>query len=54
MVITDSVNQPRFAEAISDYYFVLNKGYPKKGILKFVGDRYNLTGSLRTILQRGV
>jgi hypothetical protein len=53
-VITDSVNQPRFAEAITDYYFLLNKGYPKKGILKIVGDRYNLTGSLRTILQRGV
>jgi hypothetical protein len=53
-LITDSVNQAGFAEALIDYYDLLNKHYPEKGILKLVGDRYCLSGRLRTILHRGI
>lgn len=53
-MITDSIDQPGFAEAFADYYYLLNKCYPEKAILKLIGDRYQLSGKLRTILQRGV
>ncbi|MBN1187506.1 MAG: DUF434 domain-containing protein [Bacteroidales bacterium] len=41
-------------EAVSDYYLLLNHGYPQKSILKMVGDRFRLTGSQRSLLYRGV
>ena len=41
-------------EAVSDYYFMLNRGYPQKSILKIVGDKFKLTGYKRSLLYRGV
>ena len=43
-----------FIEAINDYYFLLNKKYPQKAIIKIVGDKYKLSGIERTILYRGI
>ncbi len=43
-----------FSEAASDYLFLLEKQYPKKSILKLVGDKYQLTGEERSVLFRGI
>jgi hypothetical protein len=43
-----------FSKAVEDYQFLLERQYPKKAILKIIGDRYLLTGIERTILFRGV
>ncbi len=43
-----------FIQAIRDYNDLLNKDYPEKGIKKFVGDRYSLSGMERSVLYRGV
>jgi hypothetical protein len=43
-----------FKQALNDYYFLMNRGYPEKGSLKLVGDRYQLSTNLRTILYRGI
>jgi len=43
-----------FNIAVRDYRFLLENGYPQKGILKLVGDRYELSGVERSILYRGV
>lgn len=40
--------------AIQDYNYLLNKDYPEKGIKKFVGDRYSLSGKERSLLYRGI
>ncbi len=51
---TDIFIQSQLQEALADYHYLINKGYPEKGALKMVGDRYRLSGSFRTILYRGV
>jgi hypothetical protein len=43
-----------FKDALTDYYYLLNKNYPEKETLKLVGDRFRLTGPQRTVLFRGV
>lgn len=43
-----------FKNAITDYYYLLNKNYPPKETLKLVGDRFRLTGVQRTVLLRGI
>jgi hypothetical protein len=43
-----------FKNAITDYYYLLNKNYPEKETLKLVGDRFRLTGVQRTVLFRGI
>jgi hypothetical protein len=43
-----------FKNALTDYYYLLNKNYPEKETLKLVGDRFRLTGVQRTILFRGI
>jgi hypothetical protein len=43
-----------FNTAFNDYCDFLAKGYPQKGILKLVGDRYKLSGAERAMLYRGV
>ena len=43
-----------FIAAFKDYFFLMNKSYPDKGSVKFVGDRYGLSGSDRSMLYRGV
>lgn len=45
---------PSFAGAIKDYYYLLQKAYPQKAVLKIIGDRYELNGFQRTILYRGI
>lgn len=43
-----------FREAVSDYRFLLDRGYSLTASLKLVGDRYRLDKSERMILFRGV
>ncbi len=43
-----------FKNALTDYYYLLNKNYPEKETLKLVGDRFRLTGVQRTVLFRGI
>ncbi len=43
-----------FNEAVADYLYLLEKGYPQKSILKIVGDRYQLVSVKRSMLYRGV
>ncbi len=43
-----------FIEAVNDYYYLINKNYPSRMILKLVSDRYNLNHDQRTIIYRGV
>ena len=43
-----------FKDALTDYYYLLNKNYPEKETLKLVGDRFRLTGLQRTVLFRGI
>jgi hypothetical protein len=43
-----------FVNAVRDYSLFVSRGYPTKGVLKLVGDRYRLSGTERNILYRGV
>ncbi|MCF8234356.1 MAG: DUF434 domain-containing protein [Bacteroidales bacterium] len=43
-----------FKAAVQDYFCLMNKAYPDRGSVKFVGDRYGLSGSERSMLFRGV
>jgi hypothetical protein len=43
----------QFRQALNDYFFLLNRGYPEKPALKLAGDRYQLSGKQRLILYRG-
>ena len=45
---------PEFKQAIRDYSLLLEKQYPRKQVLKLVGDRYLLGKPQRTMLNRGV
>jgi hypothetical protein len=41
-------------EAAKEYLWMLNRGYPQKASLKFVGDKFMLTRDMRQILYRGI
>jgi hypothetical protein len=43
-----------FLQALRDFAYLLNRHYPKKSILKIVGDRYLLNTFQRILLSRGV
>lgn len=43
-----------FKLALQDYFYLADRGYPERGFLKLVGDRYSLSDSQCTILYRGV
>jgi len=43
-----------FKPAVKDYFFLMNKAYPDRGSVKFVGDHYDLPGLERNMLFRGV
>ncbi len=43
-----------FQNAINDYRFLLDKGYPVHATLKLVGDRYRLNKQERMVLFRGI
>jgi hypothetical protein len=43
-----------FHQALADYFYLMNRGYPEKGSLKLTGDRYKLATDFRTLLYRGV
>ncbi len=46
--------EEHFLEALDDYYYLLNRDYPERAILKVIGDRRQLSRSERQILFRGV
>ncbi len=48
-IITDD-----FVESLHDYAYLLNQKYPRKAVLKIVGDRYLLNNFQRILLSRGV
>ena len=43
-----------FQEAIEDYRYLKNRGYPDKAALKLVSDHYRLSAVLRNCLFRGI
>jgi hypothetical protein len=47
-----------FSEALfraaGEYLWLLDRGYPQKGSLKMVGDKFMLTGPMRQVLYRGI
>lgn len=43
-----------FQKALKDYAYLLNRKYPRKSILKIIGDRYLLNTFQRILLSRGV
>ncbi|MCK5056086.1 MAG: DUF434 domain-containing protein [Candidatus Aminicenantes bacterium] len=43
-----------FKDALQDYLFLLNRGYPEKPAVKLVGDRYRLSSVERIALYRGL
>ncbi|MCD6120681.1 MAG: DUF434 domain-containing protein [Spirochaetales bacterium] len=43
-----------FQNAITDYRFLLERGYPAKAALKLIGDRYRLSKLKRNCLFRGI
>jgi hypothetical protein len=43
-----------FKDALQDYLFLLNRGYPEKPAVKLVGDRYRLGSVERIALYRGL
>lgn len=48
-IVTDE-----FLPALRDYAYLLNRNYPRKSILKIVGDRYLLNTFQRILLSRGI
>lgn len=45
---------PFLREAARDFRYLLNRGYPRKGSLELVGNRYRLTLDERHLLHRGI
>lgn len=43
-----------FINAINDYYYLINREYSKRVVLKIVSDRYKLNHDQRTIVYRGI
>jgi len=43
-----------FKQAIRDFYYLIENDYPRKAILKLIGDRYLLNKAQRTLLNRGI
>jgi hypothetical protein len=44
----------QFTSASRDYFYLVDRHFPERGVLKLVGDRYRLTGDQRTVLYRGI
>lgn len=43
-----------FRQAIRDFSYLIENEYPRKAILKLIGDRYLLNKTQRTLLNRGI
>ncbi len=43
-----------FRQAIRDFSYLIENEYPRKAVLKLIGDRYLLNKSQRTLLNRGI
>lgn len=43
-----------FYNACHDYFYLIDRHFPERGVLKLVGDRYRLDGDQRTVLYRGI
>ncbi len=54
MAVRVDVFTPSFREAMRDYRFLADRGYPARSTVELVGDRYALSRSQRSILYRGV
>jgi len=50
----DEIISTEFIQALRDYAYLLNRNYPRKPILKIIGDRYLLNTFQRILLNRGV
>ncbi len=50
----NDIHSQDFIHALNDYFYLINRNYPGKLTLKTVGDRYRLSGPVRTILFRGI
>lgn len=48
-IVTD-----QFVQSLRDYSHLLNRNYPRKSVLKLVGDRYQLNTFQRILLSRGI
>ncbi|MEE4258050.1 MAG: DUF434 domain-containing protein [Bacteroidales bacterium] len=44
----------KFKSAKRDYLYLLERGFPRKGIIKLIGDRYALNRTERSMLYRGI
>lgn len=44
----------KFSIAALDYLYLLNRNYPQKALIKLIGDRYQLSGTERSMLYRGI
>jgi len=44
----------KFKSAKRDYLYLLERGFPQKGIIKLIGDRYALNRKERSMLYRGI
>jgi hypothetical protein len=49
-----AANFENLQKAAKDFRYLLNRGYPRKGSLELVGNRYELTFDERHLLHRGV
>jgi len=43
-----------FRKAATDYLYLLDRNYPQKSLIKLIGDRYQLSGTERSMLYRGI
>ncbi len=53
MQLTDIITDD-FKCACNDYFYLLERNYPERGVLKLTGDRYKLSRDQRSVLYRGI
>jgi hypothetical protein len=54
LMTPSSLNTEALQEAAKDFRFLLDRGYPRKGALELVGNRYGLVSDQRHLLHRSV
>jgi hypothetical protein len=50
----NEIFQDNFRQAIRDFSYLIENEYPRKAILKLIGDRFLLDKTQRTLLNRGI
>lgn len=53
-MMNDMLKSDGLRKAAEDFRYLLNRGYPRKAALEWVGNRYGLTFDQRHLLHRGV